>query len=215
MHHSKSKKFLKNIHSNIEKNITGLVLAGGKSSRMGMDKALLNYNGIPQQFHLYYMFQKICSKVYISCNNNQISEIDKSYNAIVDNENFAEAGPMTGLLSFANSISAQAVLLAGCDYPYLKIKDLKFLLENRSSEFEAVCYFNEKTGFDEPLIAVYETSSLKKLFEYYKTGNNSLRMFLSTINTKRLKPLSAKAIESVDTLEKAIEISKNITKTND
>ncbi|NUM32324.1 MAG: NTP transferase domain-containing protein [Bacteroidetes bacterium] len=179
---------------------------------MKTDKAMLNYNGIAQQYYTYKLLEKVCNKVYISCNEAQKDNIDENFNIIIDNNGFLGAGPMTGLLSFANKFSGQAVLIAGCDYPHLRLTDLKYLLKNRSEKYETICYYNTKTNIDEPLISVFETSSLKKLFEYYSNGNYSLRHFLATCNTKRLKPLSAKAIESVDTIEKAEDVMKNIKK---
>ena len=190
------------------KNINGLVLAGGKSTRMGIDKALLNYQGIEQQYYLYKMLEKMCNSVFISCNKNQSNGILKEYNKIIDDDAFSDIGPMAGLISYATLNNNSSVLLVACDYPHIKTKDLKYLIKNRKQEYDVVCFYNCESGFDEPLIALYETSAIMKLKDYYNNGNLSLRHFLSTVNTNRLKPLSRNAILSVDTLEMATKLLK-------
>ena len=193
---------------NINNNINGLILAGGKSTRMGFDKALLNYHGIAQQYYLYIMLEKLCSQVFISCNKNQSKDISKDFNKIIDNDTFGDIGPMAGLISYANLYNDSPVLLVACDYPYIKLVDLKYLLKNRKQEFDVICFYNCESGFDEPLIALYETSAIIKLKNYYKNGNLSLRHFLSTVNTNTIKPLSNNACLSVDTLEMATKLFK-------
>lgn len=193
----------------IYNNINGLVLAGGKSTRMGIDKALLNYNGIEQQYYLYKMLEKMCKTVFISCNKNQSLGILNEFNKIIDNDAFGDIGPMAGLISYANLNFDSPVLLVACDYPHLKTKDLKYLIKNRKQEYDVVCFYNLQSGFDEPLIALYETSAIIKLKNYYNNGNLSLRHFLSTVNTLRLKPASTQIIKSIDNIEEAMKLIKN------
>ena len=44
----------------------GLVVCGGQSTRMGMDKSQLQYHGVPQREWLYELLQPLCEDVYIS-----------------------------------------------------------------------------------------------------------------------------------------------------
>lgn len=199
----------------ISEKIYGLVLAGGKSSRMGQDKAAFIYHGISQQYYIYNLLKKYCQSVFISCNQNQKKTIIAEYNPIEDNNKFGDIGPMAGLLSYITVNSYMPVLLIACDYPYLTESDIELIFKNRKPEYDVICYKNEDTGFEEPLIAMYETSALKKLKLFYNNGNTSLRLFISTINTKTLKPLSSKSITSVDTIEKAEEVIKKLKKIND
>ncbi|NNE77041.1 MAG: NTP transferase domain-containing protein, partial [Pricia sp.] len=46
--------------------IYGLVLAGGKSSRMGKDKGLIPYHGMPQREYLYHLLGRVCDKTFLS-----------------------------------------------------------------------------------------------------------------------------------------------------
>ena len=46
--------------------MNGLVLSGGQSSRMGRDKALIDYHGLPQYAYVYDLLLGFCDKVFIS-----------------------------------------------------------------------------------------------------------------------------------------------------
>jgi nucleoside-triphosphatase THEP1 len=63
------------------KPITGLVLCGGQSVRMGSDKAFLEYHGKPQCYHLYDELQTIYNNVFISCNESQKQKSATTTNA--------------------------------------------------------------------------------------------------------------------------------------
>ena len=52
----------------------GLVLAGGKSTRMGEDKSLIAYFGLEHRIYLAKMIAPFCEKTYISCQEDQLSE---------------------------------------------------------------------------------------------------------------------------------------------
>src|ERR1043165_6645961 len=99
--------------------LTGLVVCGGQSSRMGTDKSMLNYHGKPQRYYLYEWLQQWCEEVYISCNADQAATIPGSYNTIADKDEWKDMGPMTGLLSVHTMLPGADMLVIGCDYPLL------------------------------------------------------------------------------------------------
>lgn len=181
------------------KNITGLVLCGGQSVRMGSDKAFLEYHGKPQCYHVYEMLQEICTDVFISCNASQQQKISKQYQCIVDNATFADAGPMTGLLSAFNEYPNSSFLLAGCDYPYFTKHDMMALLSAREPHFDAVCFYNNQSGFAEPLLTLYEKECALPLIKAYRQKQTSLRHFLDAIPVKYLVPSDPRSLRSIDT----------------
>ena len=46
--------------------MNGLVLAGGESTRIGMDKAIIDYHGQPKYIHVYKLLEKCCDQVFVS-----------------------------------------------------------------------------------------------------------------------------------------------------
>ena len=76
------------------KEIFGLVVCGGESSRMGMDKSLLVYHQKSQSYHMYEMLDLLCDKVFVSCNKKQASAIPDDYEKIIDLELYQNIGPI-------------------------------------------------------------------------------------------------------------------------
>ena len=50
----------------------GLVLSGGRSTRMGKDKGLINYHGIPQRDYIYNLLNEVCDETYMSIRKDQV-----------------------------------------------------------------------------------------------------------------------------------------------
>lgn len=180
------------------KTLNGLVLCGGQSVRMGRDKALIVYHQQEQYAHVAEMLKPICNEVFVSCNAKQKNTISKNYQTIEDSATFAQAGPMTGVLSAFERYPNVGLLVVGCDYPFLTKHDIQTLMDARESPFDIVCYQHPESKLDEPLIAIYEKQCAPLLVNYYRQGNTSLRHFIQQVNTKRLLPESIKRIQSID-----------------
>ena len=105
-------------------NTFGLVVCGGKSSRKGVDKSMLQYYNKPQRYHLYDMLGPFCEKVFISCNEDQWKNIDKDYSFLADDSLYINTGPIAALLSAFNRFPDKNILLTGCNYPFLTMEDL-------------------------------------------------------------------------------------------
>jgi molybdenum cofactor guanylyltransferase len=178
--------------------ISGLVLCGGQSVRMGRDKAFMTYHHLPQYAHVANMMKLFCNDIFISCNAQQKSLFKQDYKLIEDNATFKNAGPMTGLLSAFQQVSNTGFLVLGCDYPNFTHADMKALLRARNESFDAVCFYNQASGFDEPLLAIYEKQCAPLLFDFYRNGQTSLKQFLKTIRTKRIVAANPESLISVD-----------------
>jgi molybdopterin-guanine dinucleotide biosynthesis protein A/nucleoside-triphosphatase THEP1 len=180
--------------------LIGVVLCGGKSSRMGTDKAFIRYHTQPQVYHTACLLQQACDDVLISCNTEQAALLESGYRHVTDQPGYIDAGPMSGILSSWSTCSDQAILVAGCDYPYLTSADVHHLIESREPGYQAVCFRNAE-GFAEPLLAVYEPDAYPKLLQYFASGQNSLRHFLGTLQVKFLTPASYHTLTSIDSPE--------------
>ena len=155
----------------------GLVLSGGKSSRMGTDKGLIPYHGIPQREYLYGLLEKVCTKVFMSVRNDQLEEIDDRFNTIVDSDEFR--GPFNGLLSAHKKHPEVAWLVLACDLPLMNEDALRDLVLKRNSVKLATAYAIKENPLPEPLCAIWEPQALKKSIVYLEQGNGSCpRKFL-------------------------------------
>ncbi|MCX6185772.1 MAG: molybdenum cofactor guanylyltransferase [Bacteroidetes bacterium] len=185
--------------------LVGIVLCGGESQRMGVDKAFIEYYTLPQYAYMSSLMKELVSDVFISCNHQQKDKIPNNFNCIIDKDTYGNAGPMSGVISAFEKISNAALLVVGCDYPMLCYEDLLGLLKAREESVDVVCYTNPNSGFDEPLLAIYEKQCAISLQTYFKKDNFSLRHYLKTVHTKRILPNDEKSIQSIDTPEEYIK----------
>jgi molybdopterin-guanine dinucleotide biosynthesis protein A len=168
---------------------------------MGRDKSMLEYYGLPQRYYLYSMLSELCDKVFLSCNEKQAAGIPENYNVLIDNEQYANAGPITGLLSAASKYPEVAFLVLACDYPFVRKDDLQILIRKRDNEHLAVSYFNPETGYREPLIGLYEKDCFAEMRLKFEAGKQSLHYFLIEIGAKAVLSRSQEMITSIDTPE--------------
>ena len=81
------------------KSLTGLVVCGGKSSRMGQDKSLIAYHGVAQWQYLAKLLEPVCSRIVIGCNASQARLFKSEHTILVDDPKFGDSGPMAALLT--------------------------------------------------------------------------------------------------------------------
>lgn len=179
--------------------LTGIVVCGGNSSRMGTDKSMLQYYDEPQRYYIANLLRTFCSDVYISLNNNQDEVDSDKYKIIRDKKEFESLGPMTALLSAYESLPDKNLLFIGCDYPLLTAGELALFVHSIKEPAKAKTFFNEAENLYEPLLAYYPAGFKVELIEYFSLGNNSLQRILTEINAEKYIPLNKDALRSVDT----------------
>src|ERR1700729_4125113 len=98
---------------NSEIKINGLVLAGGRSSRMGRDKTSIPWHGKEQQYYMADMLKPLCCEVFISHRKEQGFETDENYKILVDA--YTGIGPYGAILSAFEFQPDAAWLVVACD----------------------------------------------------------------------------------------------------
>ncbi len=192
--------------------IYGLVVCGGKSSRMGTDKSLLDYHGQAQRYYLYNLLEQITDKVFISCNMEQAPGIPAEYEFIVDSEKFQDIGPMAAVLSGFDQYPDASFLVVGCDYPFIRKNDLKELAKVIAYTASGAAFYNESAMLYEPLLASYPNRSAPVLRHYFEQGEFSLNCFLKNVHANKLVPDSPEIIKSIDTLAEYREAVSSLKK---
>ena len=177
----------------------GVVVCGGRSSRMGQDKCLLEYHGKPQCVHLYDMLELFCGKVFISCNSMQVNTIPNGYPILADLPIYNDIGPMAALLTAFKEFPEKDMLIIGCDYPFLSSRDIQTFIQPLEEQALAKAFYNEEAGLFEPLLAYYSHQCAPALLQMYTNEPISLQHFLDQHNAKKFFPANVKSIKSVDT----------------
>ncbi len=165
----------------------GLVLAGGKSTRMGKDKGLLAYHDKPQREYLYQQMRPLCREVYLSIRPEQKETIPERFATITDQNQYR--GPLNGLLSAHHAFPDAAWLVVACDLPLVDQGVLEYLLERRDPQAMATAYATRASGLPEPLAAIWEPRGLRAAEAYLQTSQSSCpRKFLINTQTTLVYP---------------------------
>ena len=130
-----------------------IIFAGGKSSRMGEDKALLPFGGFSTltEYQLH-KFQPYFSNVYISCKHKE--KFDFQANFIEDNPSYEISAPFVGLLSVFETLRCEKIFVLSVDTPFFEPKHFEKLLHHDSKE-SAIIVSKSSTGV-QPLCAIYK-----------------------------------------------------------
>ena len=165
----------------------GLVLSGGKSTRMGTDKGLIEYHGVPQREYLYNLLSQVCENTFISLREEQEDELPTAMKTIVDLNEFK--GPYNGLLSAHKKYPDVAWLVLACDLPLMDLDALKELISQRDSAKEATAFALKENPLPEPLCAIWEPHALQQSITYLESGNGTCpRKYLINHDTKLVFP---------------------------
>jgi molybdopterin-guanine dinucleotide biosynthesis protein A len=177
--------------------LNGLVLAGGKSRRMGTDKDLIKWNGREQRYYMADMLNKFCEEVYISYRPEQAKDVDAAYKTLPDT--FLNMGPFGGILSALRSQRDKAWLVVACDLPLLDDEAIRFLIVNRASQNIATTYESPFDGLPEPLITIWEPESYPVLLNYLGKDITCPRKVLMNSDPLILKSPNPNALMNVNT----------------
>ena len=136
--------------------LTAIVLAGGRSRRMGRPKALLEHEGVPLVVWILRRVEPLCQQQLLAGGTKNIpAAVHQSMPDVkVVTDAFPGAGPLAGLQAGLAAGSTDANLLLACDLPALDPKLVEFLLNHWQPErFDAVVPWVEERW--QPLHALY------------------------------------------------------------
>ena len=148
----------------------GFVLTGGRSSRMGQDKALLSFGDRPLAAWVAERVQQVCGDVSL------VGEPMKyaAWGFPVIEDVIRNQGPLGGIHAALAHSDARFSLVVGCDMPYLSPEFLGLLLRI-AQETEADAVVPRSEGFEyEPLCAVYSRSCLAPIEEALQAGQRKI-----------------------------------------
>ncbi|MEO7961136.1 MAG: NTP transferase domain-containing protein [Ginsengibacter sp.] len=191
--------------------INGLVLAGGKSKRMGRDKSSIQWHGKEQQYYIADLLKPLCDEVYISHRQGQEAEPNTNYKTLTDS--YTGIGPYAGILSAFNFNPKASWLVVACDLPLLDNHTLKYLLANRNINAIATTFKSPFDGLPEPLITIWEPKSQEVLLSFLSNGYTCPRkVLIKSENVHILLPPDGDALMNVNTPEDFAKAEKIIQK---
>ncbi len=154
---------------------TAIILAGGKSTRMGEDKGLMLYQGKPMMEHVIDAVLPLTNRILISSN----SDAYKQFNYPIFTDKILDKGPLGGIVTALAHSQSEINWILSCDSPLITTAMLQILID-QLGEYDAVV---PQTGEKiHPLIAVYRKSILNRLEEHVALNRLRMRDVLDGLN---------------------------------
>lgn len=153
--------------------VQGLVLAGGKSTRMGKDKTELDYHGKPQRDYAVQLLERNLLNTYVS-----IAKNDTTLNEKTIEDKFVDLGAFGAICSAFQYNPNKAWLVLATDLPFVNDDIIQLLLNHRNPKKIATAIKGKSKAFVEPLITIYEPKAYPILLSYLAQGYSCPRKVL-------------------------------------
>ena len=155
---------------------SGIILAGGKSSRLGVDKAFLKIGSKPIVVRAMEAMVGLCDEIVISAND---PEPYTGMPVRVVEDIVPGGGSLVGLYSSLSSLKNEYAFVAACDMPFLSTVFIKRMMEAAAGYDALVPVYK---GYMEPLHAVYSRRCLGAIKKRIDEGQRRMRSFYGDIN---------------------------------
>ena len=173
------------------KEVGGFILAGGESSRMGRDKALLELEGVALIVRTARLVESAAERCAIVGDTVRLEGLELD---VIDDE-FPGAGPLGGIATALRASEAEWNLIVACDLPYLTREWLEFLIGHAmQSEADAVLPMNERGA--EPLCAVYRKRADGAIRAALDRGVRKVTDGLAEVRIEFIEPREWKGFDS-------------------
>ena len=181
----------------IKKTLTSYIIAGGKSSRMGCDKATTILNEKSFLTHITKAINPLGTKIKL------VSSLSKhqnlGYEVIFDE--YINKGPVSAIISALNNTNTDLNLILSCDIPLLQYNLVDWLIKQHTNNYEAtiVCLDSKKM----PLIGIYSKNCISVFKEHIEKNQLKLMSVIDNLNVNYIEiPKKwAKQITNINTPE--------------
>lgn len=184
-------------------NITGIILSGGQSTRMGTDKALTKMSGKPMISYVLEATEPMVGEIFIVSDHpeHDVFGLPRVTDII------PSAGPLAGLCAGLSHSHTEFNLVLSCDIPQITPQTIARLINGYQPGLDMVQLATETHVM--PLVALYRRSCLKPALELLGSGEHRVRMLAENVRSKvvRLEPGLASTLLNINS---PVEL-KNIT----
>jgi molybdopterin-guanine dinucleotide biosynthesis protein A len=166
----------------MHKNVSGIILSGGKSIRMGQDKAFLLLGDKPLVEKVINAFGELFEQVLVVTNNPE-KYGEYRQKLTIKEDVIPDKGPLGGI--YSGLLSSQNVynFIIACDMPFLNRELLAYIV-NQAKNFDAV--IPEYKGRLNPLFALYSKDCIPEFKKQISQDNLKIRNFIGDMNAKIL-----------------------------
>ncbi|HRN26399.1 MAG: molybdenum cofactor guanylyltransferase [Ignavibacteriaceae bacterium] len=165
--------------------ITGIILAGGKSSRMGLNKSFLKIGDETIIERITDLMQSIFNDVII------ITNSPKEYLFLqipMYEDIYKWRGPLAGIHSGLTHSSTEVNFIISCDVPLMSKEMIEFIVEYKSDRPIKFC---KAAGYHQPLAGIYKKEIIKKIEDVIcidQVSDKSFHQFLKSVDAEIIHP---------------------------
>lgn len=180
--------------------ITGIILSGGQSTRMGTDKAFIQIEGKTLLENAIEICRPFCSNILISSNR---AEHGKFGHKVIPDE-IENCGPLGGIYSCLNQTETDWNFIISVDAAFVEPDFVSFII-SETADFDTVVPFH-KNG-KEPLVAMYHKKALFEIKKMLDSGDFKMHNLLNSVRTKY--------VDSQDWVERFPKLFRNLNRPAD
>ena len=163
-----------------ETEITGVILAGGRASRMGgQDKGLLDFSGQPLIEYVLQGLRPQLQHFVINANRNQ--QRYGEYGPVISDSIADYAGPLAGMLAAMESLSTRYILTVPCDSPFLPADLVARLWQALTTQQASIAVAHDGKRL-QPVFALVDTQLKPRLQNYLAAGDRKIDLWFEQNN---------------------------------
>jgi molybdopterin-guanine dinucleotide biosynthesis protein A len=163
-----------------KKNITGIILAGGKSTRMGYDKGFISFNGKTFIQYSIDALNPLVDDIIIVSHDHKYDSFNlKRVDDLIEN-----SGPLAGIYTGLYHSKTTNNIVLSCDIPMINQVILKELIQQNTDSIDVTLI--ESNNKQMPLIALYKKDCMYKCLELLNIGEKRLKTLIQHLNSKTI-----------------------------
>jgi len=160
--------------------ITGIILAGGKNSRMGTEKGLLPFNNSTFMKTIIDTLTPFCDEILINTNSNSYNELGHK----IVKDNYLNCGPLAGLEAGLKASKNEKIIFLTCDSPSIRKEHIELLISE--SDHRKITYLSYKNN-DYPLTAIYTKEALPIIENQIKKKELKVKEILNLTSSLKIE----------------------------
>src|SRR6056297_400207 len=164
--------------------MNAIILAGGKSSRFGSNKALYKINQKPMLVNIVEKLSPIFKKIYII--GDQKDKYEEIRGTVYLRDKIPDKGPLGGLYTGLSVSGSQYNYLQACDMPFVSQEYLRYMKGHIISNKNYEAFIPEKNGYLEPFVGIYDKNIMDKILELIKKEKLNFDNLFEKIKIKKI-----------------------------
>ena len=173
--------------------ISGIILAGGQSRRMGRDKALIDFQGRPLIAHVIDTLRALTNDIVVVSNRSEVyGPLSAPLGARVVADYDPPCGPLGGIAAGLKAMDAELAIVVACDMPFLNVALLRWLID-QSTGYDAVVL--QTGGEYEPLHAIYRRTCYHPIMRRIEQGDRRVISFFADVRLRAIEEAAWRVID--------------------